>query len=249
MSSRESLVVENHLMMDLPVQMQARKKTLSSVIFSLDTAMLVILGLLFIGLNFVPPFERPFDIVDEVITHPHLPDIVPILWVLLFALIVPLLLAFAVTRDVVETVDFYIEYGLGMAITLVITEFFKVSVGRLRPDFISRCKPVDSVCTGIAKEIREGRKSFFSGHASSSFYCISHMVFWMLKHGWNKLGFRVSKRQTNIVVLVGSLLPFGFCSFVAVSRSQQFIHHPSDIFIGSLVGILVAYWFLKYHKN
>jgi diacylglycerol diphosphate phosphatase/phosphatidate phosphatase len=232
-----------------PVQMQKPKKTIMSILWNTDLLMLMVLSALLVSLNFVPPFERPFDIADKSISHPHLPDIVPFWWVVVFAIIVPAVLVMAVTRDFLEVVDFYIEYALGMAMTLVVTEFFKVVVGRLRPDFLARCKPVDNVCTGTEKSIREGRKSFFSGHTSCSFYCISHMVFWMLQKGWKQLGFRISRRKTSAVVIVGSLLPFSLCSYVAISRSQQYIHHPTDIITGAAVAILIAYYFLKFHRN
>jgi diacylglycerol diphosphate phosphatase/phosphatidate phosphatase len=246
---RVAFLMSSTPLMIEPVQMQKPKKTLFSVLWNTDLLMLMVLCSLLTALNFVPPFERPFDITDKSISHPHLPDIVPFWWVIVFASIAPAVVVIAVTMDPVEVVEFYVEYGLGMAMTLVITEFFKVTVGRLRPDFLARCIPVDNVCTGSEKSIREGRKSFFSGHTSCSFYCIAHMVFWMLQKGWKRIGFRVSRRQTSAVVIVGSLLPFSLCSYVAISRSQQYIHHPTDILTGAAVAILIAYYLLKFHRN
>jgi diacylglycerol diphosphate phosphatase / phosphatidate phosphatase len=67
---------------------------------------------------------------------------------------------------------------MGFTLTLMITALFKNTVGRPRPDFIDRCQPredaVDpfrglsnfSICTRTDL-LRDGFKSFLSGHSSS----------------------------------------------------------------------------------
>ncbi|KAI8899703.1 phosphatidic acid phosphatase type 2/haloperoxidase [Globomyces pollinis-pini] len=131
--------------------------------------------------------------------------------------------------------------------TLAFTESAKIWVGRLRPDFLDRCKPVDDKCTGSAKSVEEGRKSFFSGHSSISFYGITYLVFWMLEEGWLLLGFYVGRRVTPGFVLLFSMIPLMLPAYVAISRSQQYIHHPTDIITGSLFGSLIAYVMVFYH--
>ncbi|CAG8495482.1 13263_t:CDS:2 [Acaulospora colombiana] len=70
---------------------------------------------------------------------------------------------------------------LSLSLTLMVTEVFKNTVGRPRPDFIDRCQPVNgstdasvyglstsSICTQTDHAlIKDGFKSFISGHSSS----------------------------------------------------------------------------------
>ena len=46
-----------------------------------------------------------------------------------------------------------------LSFSLLLVVVVKASVGRLRPDFLARCKPVDGVCTGPPALVAEGRKS------------------------------------------------------------------------------------------
>src|ERR1051325_164964 len=67
---------------------------------------------------------------------------------------------------------------MGLTLTLMITALFKNTVGRPRPDFIDRCQPKvgdtdpefglssSAICTRTDL-LRDGYKSFLSGHSSS----------------------------------------------------------------------------------
>lgn len=67
---------------------------------------------------------------------------------------------------------------MGLTLTLMVTEVFKNTVGRPRPDFIDRCQPragsIDpvlglsnsTICTRTDL-LKDGFKSFLSGHSSS----------------------------------------------------------------------------------
>ena len=86
---------------------------------------------------------------------------------------------------------------LGVLFTLLTTEMVKLKVGRLRPYFLTVCKPIlsDAMCkdnqgynifvepesyncTGEEAE-REARKSFPSGHTSLSFYTATFLIVYM----------------------------------------------------------------------
>lgn len=68
---------------------------------------------------------------------------------------------------------------LSMSLTLLLTEIFKILVGRPRPDFIDRCQPIrgstDAQIYGLSSSeictrtdlLNDGFKSFLSGHSSS----------------------------------------------------------------------------------
>ena len=60
-------------------------------------------------------------------------------------------------RPTVRQLSFSCSQPLSFSLLLVVV--VKASVGRLRPDFLARCKPVDGVCTGPPALVAEGRKS------------------------------------------------------------------------------------------
>ena len=91
----------------------------------------------------------------------------------------------------VELLRLFISFAFGGLITIFATDVGKYTAGRLRPHFLSICKPpssvfincshnyiLDDVCTGDPGLLREGRLSFPSGHASFSgnFYKCSLQV-------------------------------------------------------------------------
>jgi diacylglycerol diphosphate phosphatase/phosphatidate phosphatase len=81
---------------------------------------------------------------------------------------------------------------LGLALTGSITQFVKITVGRPRPDVIDRCQPptgsVDptfglsnwTICTQANEAIlRDGFRSFPSGHSSMSFAGLGFLSFYL----------------------------------------------------------------------
>jgi membrane-associated phospholipid phosphatase len=131
------------------------------------------------------------------------------------------------------------------------TDAVKNLVGRLRPDFIARCDPDFSnpdlvydpdapwiaakyafICRGDDHVIKEGRKSFPSGHATaSSFGAVFAVIY---------LGKRVAARSRRAFGYF--FLPFVqvlllCCAvLIAASRSWDNRHHPLDILLGVAIG-------------
>ena len=65
---------------------------------------------------------------------------------------------------------------LGVAMTYLSINLVKIAAGRPRPDFIARCNPIDLNAVPIvcktpetSKLLKDGRKSFPSGHAACNF--------------------------------------------------------------------------------
>ncbi|KNE60609.1 hypothetical protein AMAG_05988 [Allomyces macrogynus ATCC 38327] len=125
---------------------------------------------------------------------------------------------------------------------MAITDVTKIVVGRLRPDFLDRCKPVEKsgtwTCAGDADLVRNGRVSFPSGHSSLTFsgWFFAALFIWgtLAASSWRRSPWVQS-------VLALFLIP---PALVAISRTTDYRHHWQDVTVGSLLGILVSYlWY------
>lgn len=111
-------------------------------------------------------------------------------------------------------------------------------MGRLRPDFISRCVPNPEsslvVCTGNEKLVKEGRRSFPSGHSSSSFGGLGFISLFLSDH------FLMLNGNGRIYKFLIFLTPLLTACLVSLSRIVDYRHHWDDILVGSLIGCLSA---------
>ncbi|EIN09506.1 phosphatidic acid phosphatase [Punctularia strigosozonata HHB-11173 SS5] len=152
-----------------------------------------------------------------------------------------------------------IHHGLlaliaGRLLSTLITDLLKSRVGRLRPDFLSRCKwdAALSACTGKADDVLDGRKSFPSGHSSTAFAGMTFLFLWIAGNtsAWSFTSRPPSSLllRSRLLGLLISLLPIGYATWVAISRMEDYRHHKEDVIVGSLVGILssticyLVYW-------
>ncbi len=108
-----------------------------------------------------------------------------------------------------------------LAVTVLVTDLTKDYVSRLRPN------NVEALSTLIRILQKPTNYSFFSGHASSSFVVTVFVVL-------------VIKKYSRYIFLA-FLWPLLFVS----SRIFVGVHYPSDVFVGALVGTLIAF-FLYY---
>lgn len=229
------------------------------------------------------PFEQPLtsQVLDDIsLAAPYKPDsTVPYLFVLVVMIILPLIFFYylmfsagyvdgATPRSRWQLVlQEYLKYLLGMALLLLATEVPKMAVGRPRPDFLSRCKPVlhnstvalnEWTCSGNASVIKEGRKSFPSGHSSSSFFVMSYLCLYYLivyvprNHKSHRLSDNTPR--TSLISSTNKISPLALlmivcaylaASLVAISRLQDHKHHPTDVLAGSLLGISISYFVIK----
>lgn len=130
-----------------------------------------------------------------------------------------------------------------VALTDVITNILKNFTGRLRPDFLARCNPfINASGQAVCQQTKlsfvwEGRKSFPSGHASTSFAGLGLL-------SWFILGFT---RTFNGMGYSGkffmAILPLILASIVAISRVNDNRHHVEDVLFGSALGIVIS-WFV-----
>ncbi|RNA07950.1 phosphatidate phosphatase [Brachionus plicatilis] len=154
-------------------------------------------------------------------------------------------------------------YSFGLLCNLIITLIGKKTIGRLRPNFLSVCKPsinpykelCNTQVTGRTflipgfhfdcleidmNKINESRKSFPSGHSSSSFYAMIFLILYVHKF-WNK-------RNLGFVPQFFQFLMFTTAWYVALSRVTDNKHHPTDVLAGSILGTLLA-GFTFYYLN
>jgi phosphatidate phosphatase len=145
-----------------------------------------------------------------------------------------------------------VYFLFGLLVNSLVTVSVKLSVGRLRPNFLAVCKPptnpytthcsdtqtyiipgVDFNCTNQAQaEIDEARKSFPSGHASTTFYNIIFLILY-LHRVW-------TNRNMGLLPQLLQVALFMFAVFVSVSRVFDHKHHPSDVVAGASLGTLTA---------
>ncbi|KAK4479902.1 hypothetical protein RD792_015446 [Penstemon davidsonii] len=177
--------------------------------------------------------------------YPLQDNTIPLWAVPLIAIMLPLaviLIFYFIRHDVYDLHQAILGLLFSVLITGVLTDAIKDAVGRPRPDFFWRCFPdgkgVSSVgdvqCTGLKSVIREGHKSFPSGHTSWSFAGLGFLA-WYLS---GKI--RVFDRRGHIAKLCIIFVPLLLAALVGVSRVDDYWHHWQDVFAGGLLGITVA---------
>ncbi|XP_068636560.1 lipid phosphate phosphatase 2-like isoform X2 [Aristolochia californica] len=219
-----------------------------------DWIILLLLGVIIVILNVIHPFYR-FVGVDMMpdLKYPLKGNTVPFWAVPMIALLLPfaVFIAFYVYRSDV--------YDLHHAILGVITDSIKDAVGRPRPDFFWRCFPDGKavyhnvtgnvICHGDESVIKEGHKSFPSGHTS---WCFAGLAFLALYLSGK---IRAFDRRGHVAKLCIVFLPLLIASLVGVSRVDDYWHHWQDVFAGGLLGTVVAcFCYLQffpapYHTN
>ncbi|KAK3580944.1 hypothetical protein CHS0354_006969 [Potamilus streckersoni] len=228
---------------------------------SVDLFCMALVGIpLLIMYKVVVAYKRGFYCDDQSLMHPYKSNTIPT-WVAGFVgLVLPSLAIIIVEigrekknagSSLFNKTFFAIMYKLfitflfGVAVTQLITDIAKYSIGRLRPHFLTVCKPIvpnctsttgfitEDICTGTDKDaIEEARLSFPSGHSSISFYCMVYfMVYLHLRCTWKK---------TWLIRPVLQVGAFIFAYYTALSRISDYMHHWSDVLCGAIIGIIIS---------
>jgi len=138
---------------------------------------------------------------------------------------------------------------LGLALTGAVTQVVKLTVGRPRPDILDRCQPPaglsdppyqlsnSTICTQTNVAImRDGFRSFPSGHSSLSFAGLGFLAFYLA----GKLHLFDNKGYAGKAWI--SIVPFLAAALVAVSRTMDYRHHWQDVIVGAILGAVLAYF-------
>ncbi|XRB16731.1 diacylglycerol pyrophosphate phosphatase [Pseudoscourfieldia marina] len=153
-------------------------------------------------------------------------------------------------------------YGLDAAIlTGLVTQALKDYVGEPRPDYLARCAYVDktvpswSACeTQEALDsdivVRDGRRSFPSGHASTAaVFGVFLAGYWAMRIATPDVrlaAVRVLRAPDWVHEFVGvaldlfPALPLFAACYIAASRVADFRHSPGDVAMGFLLGAAFA---------
>ncbi|KAK3421608.1 putative lipid phosphate phosphatase 3, chloroplastic isoform X1 [Eucalyptus grandis] len=212
-----------------------------------DWLILLLLIVIEILLFIIHPFYR--FVGKEMMTdlkYPMKRSTVPLWAVPVYAVLLPIfvfLLVYMRRRDVYDLHHGILGLLYSVLITGVMTDAIKDATGRPRPDFFWRCFPNGTeiydnlgnvVCHGNELIIREGYKSFPSGHASWSFAGLGFLSLYLC----GKI--RAFDRKGHIAKLCIIFLPLLLASLVAISRVDDYWHHWQDVFAAGFLGLIVA---------
>ncbi|XP_050937967.1 putative lipid phosphate phosphatase 3, chloroplastic isoform X5 [Cucumis melo] len=207
-----------------------------------DWFIFLLLVLIEVILYLTHPFYRYVgkDMMSD-LKYPFKDNTVPVWAVPLYAMLLPIavfLFVYWRRRDIYDLHHAILGLFYSVLITAVITDAIKNAVGRPRPNFFWRCFPDGKdvydklgnvICHGDADVIKEGHKSFPSGHTSWSFAGLGFLSLYLS----GKI--KVFDQRGHIAKLCIVFLPLLFAALVGVSRVDDYWHHWQDVFAGGLL--------------
>ncbi|KAJ3724469.1 PAP2-domain-containing protein [Lentinula raphanica] len=235
-----------------PVGATRRRRLLLS--YAPDWIITILLAVIFFLVEQVHGFWRDFSLEDISLRHPYaVHERVPTYALVLICFVSPLLIQPLINILTIRSWWDLHNSTLGLILSLamagVITQFTKITVGRPRPDLLDRCQPrsgstdptfglsTATVCTQIDMSLlKDGFRSFPSGHSSLSFAGLGFLAFYLA----GKLHLFDHKGYLGKVWLF--LAPLSGAALVAISRTMDYRHHWQDVLVGSILGIVMAYF-------
>ncbi|XP_042387137.1 lipid phosphate phosphatase 2-like [Zingiber officinale] len=213
-----------------------------------DWVILILLAIVDGCLNLIEPFHR--FVAQDMMTdfmYPLKKNTVPFWAVPILAVLLPFSIILAIyfrRRNAFDLHNAILGLLFSVLITGVITDAIKDAVGRPRPDFYWRCFPdgvpnyepntTRAICHGEKSVIREGHKSFPSGHSSWSFAGLGFLSWYLA----GKL--KAFDGRGHVAKLCIVFLPLLAAALVAISRVDDYWHHWQDVFTGGFLGLVVA---------
>ncbi|KIV90342.1 hypothetical protein PV10_07654 [Exophiala mesophila] len=206
----------------------------------------------YVLVQFLEPFHRMFSLDDHAKQYPHaLVQRVSAGQNILYAGVGPLsilLLWAVIIRPGFHKAHVTI-FGLfiSLFLTSLLTDIIKNAVGRPRPDLIARCKPKPGTpehelvtilaCTETDHHIlHDGWRSFPSGNSSWAFAGLGYFALFLAGQ------FHIFRPRTDLARVLITLTPLVGAGLIAMSRLADYRHDVFDVTVGSILGMLVA-WF------
>lgn len=231
-----------------------------------DWIFCIVLLVLFFLLDRLQPFHRQFSVENTAIMFPYKEkDTIPTWALAVIAVVFPVVVIALVGLGVRRSpFDFHVGI-LGLLVSVLLTTMFtqviKVTVGKHRPDFLSRCQPMQNgalitqdeplqlwtvdVCTQPnAAILKDGFRSFPSGHSSTSFAGLFYIALWLAgkMHVFDRRGYSL-KGVILIVPIMAAML-------VAISRVEDYRHAAIDVTWGAILGIIFAtFAYFQYYPS
>ncbi|XP_054463983.1 phosphatidic acid phosphatase type 2D [Anoplopoma fimbria] len=255
-----------------PAEEESSFCTKRKMLVCLDVICLFVASIPFFAceLKAVTPYERGFFCGDSSITYPYvareaIPDYLLIAGgIAITGLTIALGECYRVRYRGVHSRAFirncyvsclYKELGsflFGCCVGQSLTNMAKLSVGRLRPNFLTvcnityasiNCAPGSYVSEVTCRQpnekmVEEARKSFFSGHASFAMYTMLYLAFYLQA--------RLSWRGARLLRPLIQFLLLMIAVYTGLTRISDYRHHPTDVLTGFIQGGLTAYWVAFY---
>ncbi|XP_067003180.1 putative phosphatidate phosphatase isoform X2 [Anabrus simplex] len=259
---------------------QAPDETISLVKFFADITIIILLGIAILLLAlYATPFRRGFFCDDDSIRFPHKQNTIPSALVGVAALGLPIIVI-TMSELVVYRIDperrrskTFFKWAVplwirrwchavsvflfGAAVTKLLVDSAKYTLGRLRPHFLNVCLPdvdcnkpditqhdyIDNYeCTGSDMElIKDARMSFPSGHAALAFYSATFTILY-LEQMMTWRGSSLLRHTIQAVFLLAAWM-------TALSRMTDFMHHWSDVVAGMALGIVAAFLMILWKRS
>jgi diacylglycerol diphosphate phosphatase/phosphatidate phosphatase len=216
----------------------------------LAATIIVTSELIFGTIGYLSPYQRfatYWYMNDASIAYPDSPSIVPTWALIIFVFCVPTLIFGLAQIKYRSTHDFHhalMGIFVTEMLTMMFTNAFKLYAGRLRPDFLARCKPdITGMCTSTnLSDVRDGRLSFPSGHSSTSFGAMVFLSCYLF--GKFKIFTHNGGQLWKVLIAISPIFVSGF---IAISRTRDYHHNFDDILAGTVLG--VAMGLIGYHIN
>ena len=228
---------------------------------------LLLLPSLILRFSTIEPFHRGYFCEDTSIKYPYVEQqtvsayLCLVIWTVICT--VHFSIALIKHKSWKQLLDSLYKLILGFSLCMLITDVIKFSLGRLRPYFLTVCNPnledvcyqvedeyiegdddsdyyypevihlkyvVEENCTGNSDLLKEARLSFVSGHSSISFYIAVFLIIFIKKH-------------INIWILriLLQVAYFVLALWISITRINDYMHHPEDVIIGSIIGMMFAF--------
>ncbi|KAL7260416.1 hypothetical protein ACSBR1_006141 [Camellia fascicularis] len=196
-----------------------------------DWFILLLLVVIEVTLYIMHPFYRFVgkDMMTE-LKYPMMDNTVPVWAVPVIAVLLPfavILVYYFIRRDVY---DFH-HAVLGLLFSVLITG---VLTDAIKDALVFNNVTRNVMCTGQKSVIKEGYKSFPSGHVSWSFAGMGFLT-WYLS---GKI--RVFDRGGHVAKLCVSVLPLLVGVLVAITRVDDYWHYWEDVFGSAVIGLTAA---------